>query len=516
MSPTTTNTVPLHQLRIVDPLSSSSSSDARNKSDFAFSSPDDSRDVTDEESPRDSRLPSHEFHQLPPVDSGKDAWLFLAACFVLECLVWGVPFSFGVFQNYYDTHDPFMGSSDIAVIGTCSMGIMYLDTPLIMGLLRRFPRQGRWSPIFGLVIMCLGIALSSFSTTVTHLIVTQGILYAIGGSIAYSPCIVYLDEWFVKRKGLAYGIMWSGTGLAGVVLPLLLEYLLDKYGFKTTLRLWSGLVFVLTAPLAWFIKPRLPHSSSSKSCSPQAAPRYNPLALRFLLSKKFTLYQLANVVEALGFFLPGIYLPSYARSTLGASPFPSALTVLLVNVASVVGCVAMGWLIDRLHVTTCILVSTVGATLGSFLLWGFSTNLPVLYVFCVVYGVFAGSFTSAWPGIMREMTKGPEHNTQNNNTKEANGVIDANDHHSSSSGGGEEYGNKVDPIMVFAFLALGRGVGNVVSGPLSEVLVRGGSPWKGQALGGYGSGYGSLIAFTGATAFFGGASYVWKKLGWLN
>lgn len=26
---------------------------------------------------------------LPPVDGGKDAWLFLTACFVMECLVWG-------------------------------------------------------------------------------------------------------------------------------------------------------------------------------------------------------------------------------------------------------------------------------------------------------------------------------------------------------------------------------------------------------------------------------------------
>ena len=236
---------------------------------------------------------------------------------------------------------------------------MYLDTPLIMGLLRRFPLQGRWSPIFGLIIMCLGIAMSSFATNITHLIITQGVLYAIGGSIAYSPCIVYLDEWFVKRKGLAYGIMWSGTGLAGVVLPLLLEHLLLTYGFETTLRLWACLVFVLTAPLAYFIKPRLPPSSSS---SP--SPKHNPLALRFLISRKFALYQLANIVEALGFFLPGIYLPSYARSALGASPFPSALTLLLLNVASVVGCVAMGSLIDRVHVTTCILVSTVGATLG--------------------------------------------------------------------------------------------------------------------------------------------------------
>jgi len=33
--------------------------------------------------------PHHHGYSLPPVDGGKDAWLFLAACFVAEALVWG-------------------------------------------------------------------------------------------------------------------------------------------------------------------------------------------------------------------------------------------------------------------------------------------------------------------------------------------------------------------------------------------------------------------------------------------
>jgi len=67
---------------------------------------------------------------------------------------------------------------------------------------------------------------------------------------------------------------------------------------------------------------------------------------------------------------------------------------------------------------------------------------------------------------------------------------------------------------VFAFLAAGRGLGNIVSGPLSTALVKG-LPWQGQAVGAYGSGYGPLVAFTGVTALIGGGSYLWKKLGWL-
>lgn len=70
------------------------------------------------------------------------------------------------------------------------MGIMYLTAPIIMGLCRLFGKWARWTSLLGLFIMCLSLALSSFSTTVPHLIATQGIFYAVGGGIAYCPCIV--------------------------------------------------------------------------------------------------------------------------------------------------------------------------------------------------------------------------------------------------------------------------------------------------------------------------------------
>lgn len=286
-----------------------------------------------------------------------------------------------------------------------------------------------------------------------------------------------MDEWFIKRKGLAYGIMWSGTGLAGVVLPLFMESLLGSLGFRTTLRLWAGLLFVLTTPLSWFIKPRLPVAATS---------HVKPFNLKFLMMPTFLLYQVANVMESTGFFLPGIYLPTYARSTFGAASYTSATTILLVNVASVFGCVAMGWFTDRLHVTTCILLSTIGATIGVFVVWGLAPSLPVLYVFCIFYGLFAGSFTSTWPGVMQDVVRKGESGE--------NGYI--------------------DPSMVFGWLAAGRGIGNVISGPLSESLLKG-LPWKGEAVLGYGSGYGTLIVFTGATAFLGGTSFIWRRLGLL-
>ena len=50
--------------------------------------------------------------------------------------------------------------------------------------------------------------LSSFASNTTQLIATQGVLYALGGCLTYAPTVQFLEEWFVRRRGLAFGIMW--------------------------------------------------------------------------------------------------------------------------------------------------------------------------------------------------------------------------------------------------------------------------------------------------------------------
>ena len=71
----------------------------------------------------DSDLQPIQSQSLPPVDGGRAAWLFLLGCFVIEMVLWGFPFSFGVFQVYYNTHPPIsLESGSISAIGTtCSV-----------------------------------------------------------------------------------------------------------------------------------------------------------------------------------------------------------------------------------------------------------------------------------------------------------------------------------------------------------------------------------------------------------
>jgi len=351
---------------------------------------------------------------------------------------------------------------------------MYIGSPFVYAVCRLYPRQARWFTLSGLIIASLGLAMSSFCNSVPQLIATQGILYGVGGCIAYCPCTLYIDEWFVRRKGLAYGIAWSAVGGGGVILPPIIQALLNNFGFRTTTRICAGILFAFSAPLAFFIKPRLP---------PSAVIHRRPLDMRFVKSKLYCLHQLANVVQGTGYFLPSIFLPTYARTTFGTSTFLSALTIMLLNISCTIGTFIMGSLTDRLSVTTCMIISSTGGATSVFLIWGLSSSLPALYAFCVLYGISAGSWSAIWPGIMRDVSQQGE-----------------------SEGHGQ-----ADPVMVHGHLCVARGVGNIISGSLGDSLTRG-MPWQGKGIGGYGSGYGILILYTGLTGLVSGMNFIWKRL----
>ena len=200
-----------------------------------------------------------------------------------------------------------------------------------------------------------------------------------------------------------------------------MDWGLNEYSFSTILRVWSIVLFLLVGPLLYYVKPRLPVSSTA----------HRRLHWGFLRTSTFWMLQTGNILESLGFFIPNIYLPSYAR-TLGLSSVSGTVTVSLFNTTSVFSQVILGSLSDRLHITTVILISTIGATMSVFLLWGFATSLPLLCVFSLFYGFFAGGFTSTYTGSIQEVKRAD---------------------------------NRAEAGLVFGLLAAGRGIGSVVSGP---------------------------------------------------
>lgn len=186
------------------------------------------------------------------------------------------------------------------------------------------------------------------------------------------------------------------------------------------------------------------------------------------------------IVNSLGYFMPSIYLPLFARS-IGLSQEIGTLLVALVNGAAVFSTISIGMLIDRFHVTDIILPISLCAALSVFIFWGFATTLPWLIAFSTLYGFFAGGFVSTIAGVIKVVKQQDE---------------------------------TADVGTLLGLLSAGRGLGAVLSGPFSDVLL-GGKGVLATSHMGYGSAYEGLIIFTGATAATGSIGFLGKRLGWM-
>ncbi|KAL8961764.1 MAG: hypothetical protein Q9193_001723, partial [Seirophora villosa] len=119
------------------------------------------------------------------------------------------------------------------------------------------------------------------------------------------PIFNMMNEWFIERRGLALGVICASTGITGLFIPFVLNFLLHKYGPANTLRISALALLLLCGPCLPLLQPRLPTSHDNTL----PAADYS-----FLKMPLFYCFALAQLLQGLGFYLPTIYLPSYAIS----------------------------------------------------------------------------------------------------------------------------------------------------------------------------------------------------------
>ncbi|EHK24065.1 uncharacterized protein TRIVIDRAFT_45291 [Trichoderma virens Gv29-8] len=405
---------------------------------------------------------------LPPADHGRGAYLSLACCTIAQAPIWGYSVSFGIFQEYYS--DPMHGidasAGAIATVGSMQMGIMYLMMPVIFVILNKYPYLRRWCGPVGLLITVTSLSASAFVSNIVGLIATQGALYSVGCGLLFSPISLYMDEWFIQRKGLAYGIMWSGKSSVGVAMPFIFSSLLRRFGLRATILSWAVASAIMIAPTLVFLRPRIPLPSVSRS---------RPLSFTFLRHSSFWMMQFGIVIQSLGYLMPSTYLASYA-SAIGLSSVTGPILLALFSMASVPGSLIHGWLGDKLSATKVILLSSLGSAVPVFLLWGLGRQISTMVAFVILYGFFAGGFSSTWSSMLHEIKR-------DDRTAETS--------------------------LVFGLLLGGRGLGYLLGGPISGSLLSIKEAMTEEPLG-YATKYGPMILCTGITAIMGAWAPLWK------
>ncbi|KAI1134467.1 MFS general substrate transporter [Hypoxylon sp. FL0543] len=366
--------------------------------------------------------------ELRPVDRGRDAWTVLIAGLVFEALFWGFPTCFGVFQNYYSSLPEFESDAgNIALIGALAQGLSFLGAPFSAMVTKRFPKYQRHQIWIGWPMCVFGLLAASFATTVNGLVGTQGIMYGVGFVTLTYPIISMLNEWWVARKGMAFGLISASSGVTGAFMPFVIESLLQKYGYRTTLRACAVALAVLTGPLVPLLKARLPASERAALGRTDWA---------FLKKPLFWIYGCAILVQGLGFFYPAVFLPSFAAS-IGIPPINGALLVALMSIAQVLGQFAFGYISDKnLPVSFLAIVCCIAASLASLTFWGLAKSIAFLVIFSLVYGFFGYGFGTMRVAMGRAVSDDPS--------------------------------TVLSTYSIFVFL---QGVGNVLVGPVSAALM---------------------------------------------
>ncbi|KAG1437431.1 hypothetical protein G6F56_013108 [Rhizopus delemar] len=136
----------------------------------------------------------------------------------------------GIMQDYYD-REVFKGTVDstsLSFVGTLGMsfcGLMGPVTPILISLV-----GARWLLFLSTLLLSAGLILSSFAQQVWQLYITQSIMHGIGAALLYIVSMSISPQWFVKRRGLAMGIMVSGSGLGGLIMPFVMTHLNESLG----------------------------------------------------------------------------------------------------------------------------------------------------------------------------------------------------------------------------------------------------------------------------------------------
>lgn len=167
-----------------------------------------------------------------PPDGGY-GWFIVFGAFSVQFWVAGLVKSYGVL--YVEIMETFPSSTATVAswIPAILSALCLALAPLSSALCQRF--SCRTVVFIGGLFCALGMCLSYFATSLVHLLLTFGVLTGIGGGLSTTPGIVIVSQYFDKHRALANGICVSGTATGSFVLPMLIKYLADNFGFHGTI-----------------------------------------------------------------------------------------------------------------------------------------------------------------------------------------------------------------------------------------------------------------------------------------
>ncbi|KAG0268571.1 hypothetical protein DFQ27_006350 [Actinomortierella ambigua] len=335
---------------------------------------------------------------VPPLDTSRYGYVIVFCGFMIYFVVFGTEHTFGVYQQFAtsDAAPEFLhgaSSERVAMIGTLATTFTYL-----LGMLSgRFVDQYgyRAAAIVGSCIMAAGLIGASFAQNIATLYGCQGFLLGIGSSLVYLPAVACPAHWFDRHRSAAIGIVVSGSGFGGLVLGPTIEHLISSVGFRWTLRLQGLLCLIGIGGSGLFLKTRLPRLPGEANKKP-------PMDFRICKQVPFITLATANFLLSLGYMIPFFFLSTYSVH-IGLTPKTGALLIGLMNGASLLGRIILGFVTDRVGRINMLCLCATVSGLSILCLWPVAKSTGVLVVFSLLYGWHCGGFYAVLGSVIAQL-----------------------------------------------------------------------------------------------------------------
>lgn len=189
---------------------------------------------------------------------------------------------------------------------------------------------------------------------------------------------------FDQRRGLAMGIAMTGSGIAGFWVPRFSAYLIGLDGWRLAMS-GLGLLACLSAPLVWLGFRGERRTTGEVSAT---APEWGTTFAEAVRTSRFWILSIMAIAMSLG--VGGLVVHLVPLFTdLGADPAQAAGTASLLGLATIVGRIGVGMLLDRLSANLVTMSALLLASIGALLLYGLGLQAAPLAV--MLLGLAAGA-----------------------------------------------------------------------------------------------------------------------------
>ena len=289
-----------------------------------------------------------------------------------------------------------------ATVTSVTTGLL---SPAAAFLFQRWPTR---------VLMTAGVLLAVFSTAAMSMADTLWLFYVLGflrgvgcTLFASTPVTMIVGHWFQRRHGLAIGLIFSFSGIAGAIFSPWFSHLIAQFGWRQTYLVMAICLAVISLPGGLLLR-MTPHEESG--ARNPLEPAEKALAASGKAREPFPVFSVPFLLTGLFIVLcvsiTGVaqHFPGYAEN-IGRTAQFGATMLSAAMIGNIVFKLIIGLLSDRMGpVKACTTMGLVNVTsLLLLMLSGRTSGAAGLYLLAFLYGAIYSLAAVGTPLVIRHL-----------------------------------------------------------------------------------------------------------------